>query len=199
MATLTQATGTDSTTYRLSVEQYLKMIAAGVFPPGARVELLGGVLVQQMTKHAPHDFTVGRLGMMLRQSLPPPWIVREEKSLVLGRSWRPEPDLAIIRGPDTLYRSRDPRAADVGLLIEVAESSYAYDRGEKWRAYAAARIPFYWIVNLVKGQVEVYRDPAGRGRSASYRQADTFGPEAEVPVVIDGHEAGRLAVAEILP
>jgi Uma2 family endonuclease len=199
MATLTRATGTNSTTYRLTVEQYLRMIGAGVFPPGARVELLGGVLVQQMTKYAPHDFTVGQLGMMLRQALPLPWIIREEKSLVLGRFWRPEPDLAVVRGPNTLYRTRDPKASAVGLLVEVAESSYTYDRGEKWRAYAAARVPLYWIVNLTHRRIEVYRDPAGRGRSASYRQADTFGPEAEVPVVIDGHEVARLAVAEILP
>jgi Uma2 family endonuclease len=199
MATLTQATGTNSTTYRLTVEQYLRMIGAGVFPPGARVELLGGVLVQQMTKHAPHNYTARQLGILLKGILPGDWLVSEEKSLVLGRSWRPEPDLAVIRGPNSRYRVQDPRASDVALLVEVAESSYPLDRGEKWRAYAAARVPLYWIVNLPRARIEVYRDPAGRGRSASYRQADTFGPEAEVPVVIDGREVARLAVAEILP
>ncbi len=185
--------------YRLTVDQYIKMILAGVFPEGAHVELLGGILVQQMTKYPPHDFTVGQAANLLRLLLPAPWVVREEKSLVLGRSWRPEPDVAVIRGPNDLYRAQDPKAADVGLLIEVAESSYAIDRGQKWRAYAAARIPAYWIINLPKRQIEVYRDPAGRGKSGSYREAAVFGADAQVPIVLDGQDVGRVAVNDILP
>jgi hypothetical protein len=175
------------------------MIVSGVFPPDARVELLDGILVEHMTKFAPHNFTVHRLSVLLGASLPAAWFLREEKSLVLGRFWRPEPDVAVILAPDDRYRLRDPKASDVGLLAEVSESTYAYDRGEKWRAYAAARIRVYWIVNLPDRQIEVYTNPVGRGKSASYREAATFGPEDEVPVVIDGQEVGRLAVREILP
>jgi Uma2 family endonuclease len=185
--------------YRLNVDQFVRSIEAGVFPPDARVELLDGILVEQMTKFAPHNYTARQLGLLLRGVLPAAWILSEEKSLVLGRYWRPEPDIAIIRGPNSLYRSRDPKASDAGLLIEVAESTYDYDRGEKWRAYAAARIPVYSIINLPDRRVEVYTDPAGRGRSASYRKSSAFGPEDEIPVVIDGAEIGRLAVRDILP
>ena len=65
--------------------------------------------------------------------------------------------------------------------------------------YATARIPIYWIVNLEKAQVEVYSDPAGRGKSAAYRQAVVYGIDAEVPVVIDGDEVGRVVVKDVLP
>ncbi len=188
-----------ATQTRLTVGQYLAMIGAGDSPDEKRVELLDGTLVDQMTKHAPHNFSASQLSDLLRSILPAAWVVREEKSLVLGRYWRPEPDIAVIRGPNDLYRARDPRAADVALLAEVAESSYALDRGRKWRAYAAARIPAYWIVNLPGRQIESFGDPAGRGRSASYRRAEVFGPEAEVPVVIDGREVGRVAVRDVLP
>lgn len=199
MATQTRAAGAGWNTYRLSVGQYLKMIGAGVFPDDARVELLGGFLIESMANQAPHNFSASQTGHNLRRISQAGWFISEGKSLVLGRYWRPEPDIAVIRGPNDLYRARDPRAADVALLAEVAESSYALDRGRKWRAYAAARIPAYWIVNLPGRQIESYGDPAGRGQAATYRAVDLFGPEAEVPVVIDGREVGRVAVRDVLP
>ena len=185
--------------YRLSVRQFLAMIDAGIFPHDAHVELLGGVLVQMMTKGDPHDYTLGMVAEELRRSTPDGWVLREDKSLQLNRRSRPEPDVAIVRGPLQQYRKRTPHASETALVVEVAESSYAYDRGEKWRAYAAAKIPIYWIVNLEKRQIEVYSDPAGRGKNASYREAATFGAEAEVPVFIDSREVGRLRVKDILP
>ena len=181
------------------VSEYLKMIVAGVFPPDAQVELLDGILVEQMTKYAPHNYTARQLGLLLRGILPAAWFLSEEKSLVLGRYWRPEPDIAVIRGPNSLYRTRDPKAADVGAADRGRRFDLRLDRGEKWRAYAAARIRVYWIVNLPERRIEVYTDPAGRGKSASYRESATFGPDDEVPVVIDGQEVGRLAVRDILP
>jgi Uma2 family endonuclease len=185
--------------YRLTVPQFLSMIEIGVFPEGPRVELLGGVLIAQTIKTDPHDFAVDLIGEKLRGIVPGDRIVREEKALTLGPYSRATPDLAVVRGPRSLYGGRAPTAEESALIVEVAEPKEALARGLRWRLHASARIPVYWIVNLGDRRIEVYRDPAGRGRSASYRQADTFGPEAEVPVVIDGREVGRLAVAEILP
>jgi hypothetical protein len=96
-------------------------------------------------------------------------------------------------------RIEPPHARETAVVVEVSESTYSFDRGEKWRAYAAARIPIYWIVNINKSQVEVYRDPISRGKNARYRQADLFTIDAEVPVVIDGQDVGRIVVKEILP
>jgi len=201
MATAETPTATDRgwKPYRLTVEQFLAMIAAGVFPEDDRVELLGGMLTEPMTKYPPHDFTVGRLGKLLDGMLIEPWFAREEKALVLGRSWRPEPDISVLRGPDDLYDKHAPTAVDVAFLIEVAESSYAIDRGRKWRRYAAARVATYWIVNLASRRIEVYRDPAGRGRVACYREAAIFDENAQVPVIIDGQNLGLIAVRDVLP
>ena len=199
MATDIRADRADPKSDRLTVRQYLEMIVSGAIPHDARVELLDGRLVEQMTKYAPHNYTARQLGILLKGILPAAWLISEEKSLNLGRYWRPEPDIAIIRGPNTRYRRGDPTSKDVSLLIEVADSSYPTDRGEKWRAYAAARIPIYWIVNLEKGQIEVYTNPIGRGKKAAYREAATFGADATVLVVIDGQDVGRIAVKDILP
>ena len=62
-------------------------------------------------------------------------------------------------------------------------------------AYAYGGVPVYWIINLVESQIEVYSDPAPEG----YRSRQDFKPGQDVPVVIDGREIGRIAVADILP
>ncbi len=199
MATEVNATGKGLVPYRLTVRQFERMIDAGIFPEGAHLELLGGVLVDKMTKNDPHDFVVGRLGDALRASLAVGFIVREEKSLRLGRWWRPEPDLAVVRGRWEDFSARAPRVSDVALLVEVADTTYAKDRGVKWHRYAAAGIPAYWIVNLLKRQIEVFGNPAERGRAASYHDAASYGLEAVLPVEIDGREVGRFAARDLLP
>jgi Uma2 family endonuclease len=184
----------------ITVEHYLAMILDGTIAPDARLELLDGRLVEKMTRYAPHNYAVYELGSVFRQMVPAGfWVVWEEKPLILGRYWRPEPDIAILRSPKDRYKTIDPVATDAVLLIEVADSTYPTDRAEKWRAYAAARIPIYWIVNINQQQIEVYRDPAGRGKNAAYRVTEIFGIEAEIPVVIDDQDVGRIVVKEILP
>jgi Uma2 family endonuclease len=199
MATDTRATWSGVRPYRLTVRQYLAMLGTEILPDRVHVELLGGALVEKMTKYPPHDFVVGRLNRLLGRILPEPWFISEEKPVKVGRFWYPEPDIAVVWGPDDLFEKRTPAAADVGMLMEAAETSYALDRGKKWRRYASVRVPFYWIVNIPQRRIEVYGDPSGRGRSASYRQGTTFGDGETVPVILDGHEIGRLAVSDILP
>ena len=200
MTTETRAepTGSGVVPFRLTVEQFETMIDAGVFPEGARVELLGGLLVA-MTKNDAHDFIVGQLGDKFRPLLPEGWFVREEKSARLGKSWRPEPDFSVVRGRRADFRSRAPRGADLALIVEVADSSYPKDAGIKRRAYAAARVPTYWIVNVAKRQVEVHTAPQDRGRTARYQNCLIHSEAEQVPVVIDGQERGRIAVADLLP
>jgi Uma2 family endonuclease len=199
MATEIQADRERSRVYRISVDQYLEMIRTGVIPESARIELLGGQLVEQMTKYPPHNLVVGRLGRMLARILPAPWFVSEEKPVKLGRFWYPEPDLAIVRGPDHRFEMKSPEAVDLAFLIEVSESSYQQDRGRKWRLYASAGVSCYWIVNLLQRRIEVHGDPSGQGRSAIYRQAEIYVEGQAIPVVIEGEQVGQILVSEVLP
>ena len=191
--------GTGLIPYRLNVEQFLKMIVAGVFPDEARVELIRGRLIKRMTKYTPHNFAVDALAERLRLLVAPGHRVREEKSVEISPHSRPEPDIAVARGPRDAYRTRDPQAENLALVVEVSDSTYRKDRGPMWGLYAEAGVPVYWIVNVAKRQIEVYSDPAGKGRAAEYRQSATYGQGAEAPVVIDGVEVGKVAVNEILP
>ncbi len=193
------ATASGLVPYRLTVRQFDKMIDAGIFRDEDHVELLGGLLVDKMVKRDPHNFAIVELSELLRDVLKPAWVIREEKSVVIGRSWRPEPDIAVARGPRNRYRSQDPRSVDLGMLVEVADSSYAIDRGSKWRRYAAVKVPVYWILNLPQRQIEVYSTPSGRGKAASYRDSQVYGQDDEVPVTLEGRELGRIKVKDVLP
>ena len=198
MATDTQATAPALKLYRLTVPQFEAMIAPGIFGDD-RVELLGGVMIM-MTQYPPHTFAEEQCSDALERLLnPAEWYVREEKPVHLGRSWRPEPDVAVVRGPRAAFATRTPRAEDLALLVEVADTSYATDRGVKWRRYAAAGIPAYWIADLGKRRVEVFTGPTGRGKSARYQDVVEYGEEAEIPVAIDGREFGRIDVRPLFP
>jgi len=184
--------------YRLTVQQFEKMIDAGVFGEKDHVELLGGLLVDKMVKRPPHNVAVGCLSDLFRGLLAG-WFVNEEKPIDLSLRSRPEPDIAVIRGRLQDYSERNPTAAETVIVCEVADSSYAKDRGARWRMYATAKIPSYWIVNLPRRQIEVYSNPSGRGKLAEYQDVKIAGADDEIPLVIEGHEVGRSKVRDVLP
>jgi Uma2 family endonuclease len=183
--------------YRLTVEQYHRMIDAGVLKVGAKVELIEGLLVQKMTRNPPHDAALSRINRLLARLLPDEWLLRVQSAITLPRS-EPEPDFAIARGPDDRYTRRHPGPRDIALLIEVADSSLHEDRTTKVTLFADARIPEYWIINVVDNQVEVYTDPRS-GRAPTYRQRHDYGADDELALVLTGQEIARLRVRDLLP
>ena len=110
----------------------------------------------------------------------------------------PEPDVTVRRGELRDYDRRKATAEDIALLVEVAVSSLDTDRGEKLRAYAAAGIPTYWIINLNTRRVEVYTAPRGAD-GVGYAQREERTEADQLDVVIDGQAVGQIAVAAILP
>jgi hypothetical protein len=183
--------------YRLSVEQYHRLIESGVFRSGDRVELLDGILVSKMTHNPPHAASVVLITRLLSRTLPDEWLLRAQLP-VTTRESEPEPDFALVPGPVNRYGTRHPVPREVGLLIEVADTSLAEDQGPKLQLYARARIAPYWIVNLVDRRVEVYTQPRG-GRSPGYRHRQDYGPGEAVPLVLGGQDFGTLAVSDLLP
>ncbi len=86
--------------------------------------------------------------------------VRGQLPIILDDWSEPEPDLAVCQPASDDYAHEHPRASQVMLVIEVADTSLAYDRTQKAAAYAASRIPAYWIVNLQDRRIELLTDPA---------------------------------------
>jgi Uma2 family endonuclease len=197
MSTITPTQSTPSAplaspdVYRFTIDEYERM--AGVLD-GSRVELIDGYLVRKMPKKPPHIWAVMCLVETIPSLLPPGWTWRKEDPVRIPAFDEPEPDFAVLRGSAEAYRDRIPNASDVVLLVEVAETTLARDRGEKLTAYAKGGIAVYWIVNLVDRQVEVYTGPGSDG----YSSRVDFTAGQHVPVVIDGVEVGRIAVSDML-
>ena len=85
--------------------------------------------------------------------------IRVQLPGILGNDSEPEPDLAVVRFDADEYSFRHPEVHDIYLLIEVADSTIAKDRNQKARIYAKNRVLEYWILDLQKRQVYVFRQP----------------------------------------
>lgn len=184
--------------WRLSVDQYHEMIEAGILTDLDRVELLEGLLVLKMTKQPPHTVAIDLTRLALQDVIPENFCIRSQDPVTCEGS-EPEPDIAVVRGKLRDFAKRHPATREVPLLIEASDTTLRRDRGLKKRIYAGEKIPVYWIINLIDGQVEVYTDPTGPGDQPDYRQRQDYHPGDEIPVVIDGKEVGRISVSELLP
>ncbi len=184
--------------WRLSVDQYHAMIHMGILTDDDPVELLEGWLVAKMPKNPPHRAVTRLIRQVLERLVPAEWYVDSQEPITTDDS-EPEPDVVVVRGETRHYLDRHPGPQDVGLVIEVADTTLQRDRGFKKRLYARAGIPVYWIVNLSDNQCEVYTEPSGPEPQPDYRQRQDYSSSDVMPVVLAGVEVGRIAVRELLP
>ena len=140
---------------RITVDQYVDLVTNGVLDPDDRVELLEGVVVAMSPQNPRHAVVVHRAWLALQGAVGDRATVRSQSPFRAGRYSMPEPDLAVVPGVPETYMDAHPTAAH--LVVEVAETSLPQDRLTKATIYAAAGIPEYWIVDLRKSRVHVYR------------------------------------------
>jgi Uma2 family endonuclease len=190
--------------YRFTAEQYHRMADAGVLTEDDHVELLegwivpkDGWIVPKMVKNPPHDGVIGLVEAVLRSRLRAGWIVRGQSAITTADS-EPGPDVAVVHGEPRTFVSRHPEPSEIGLVIEVADSSLKHDR-KKSRMYARAGIPHYWIINLVDAQIETYNDPTGPAATPVYRQHTDYRDQDAVPLVIEGQQIAEIRASELLP
>ncbi len=178
----------------MTLDEYERLVEAGAFGDRSPYTLIDGALVLQMTENDRHATADTLLSEELDRVKPPGWHVRHGKPIrIPTRESKPEPDQTIVRGKAQDYAGRSPDPSDIGLLIEVADSSLTDDR-EQAEAYAAAGIPIYWIVNIKERQIEVYADLY----SSAYRSHVNYGPGQSVPVILDGNPVDAIQVDAIL-
>lgn len=150
----------DPRPYRFSKEQYHQMADLGWFH-GVKAELIDGEIMVQSPQNPLHSCITDQVQDVLRQVFGTGFWVRMQLPLDLGAPIEPEPDVSVVRGSRLDYLRRHP--TDPVLLVEVSESTLAYDRGEKASLYASAGVADYWIVNLVDQCLEVCRQPVQDG------------------------------------
>jgi Uma2 family endonuclease len=185
--------------YRFTVAQFDQMLKDGTIGADEQVELIDGHVMTKMPKNPPH-IMVGKLldRIFWRLLDGTGWHPSKDADVTVTEYDRPQPDLAVVRGDPEDYRDRHATAADIGLAIEISDSTLIRDRSIKMPRYAAAKIPVYWIVNLIDEQFEVYTNPALTPTGASYMSSMIFRRGENVPVVIGGKQIGEVAVSDIL-
>ncbi len=183
---------------RFTVDEYHRMIETGILTTDDRVELLEGYIVLKMPQNTPHASALDLVEGQFQRILPDGWFLRTQRPITLAAS-EPEPDGVIVRGNRRAYMPRHPGPADIGLIIEVSDSSLRTDRVEKIEIYGHAGIICYWIVNLVDMQIEVHTQPTGPSVSPGYAQRQDYRPGDSIPVTLDGQPIATIPVNELLP
>lgn len=142
-----------------SVTDYARMRESGILTEEDRVELICGE-VRAMAPIGPlHASIVKRLNRLLSHMLPDDTVVSVQDPIRLSDYTEPQPDLAILLWRDDIYATEHPTAADVLLVIEVADTSSDYDRSEKLPRYAEAGIVEVWLIDVPNQVIEQYTLP----------------------------------------
>ncbi|MBW4668511.1 MAG: Uma2 family endonuclease [Cyanomargarita calcarea GSE-NOS-MK-12-04C] len=175
------------TVIKWTTDEYHRMIAAGILENRC-VELLKGEIVEMPPEGEPHAYFSSEAGEYLMRLLGDRAMIRSSKPITLPNNSEPEPDIAIVQRLGREYLEHHPYPENVFWLIEYSDSSLDKDLEMKSKVYAEARIPEYWVVNLRKRQLIVFREPQdGEYASKSTLTVGTVYPSAlpDVAVSID--------------
>jgi Uma2 family endonuclease len=179
--------------------EYEPLIERGILGPEDHVELIGGEVVLMTPQKGRHATAVGFGQDVLLRIIGDGFHLRVQLPLALSDDSEPEPELAVIVGRRRDYPP-DLHPSSAILVVEVSDSSLAFDRTRKGGLYARSGIPEYWILNLQLRSLEVYRDPApdpSAPFSYAYQQRHTFGPDDRAGLLMI--PGAVIAVADLLP
>ena len=185
--------------YRFTAEQVMKMIATGIIADDEDVELWDGILYK-MTKGELHNQIVMLTADAMRAVTPRGRVSRPRGEEQLGWAYSlPEPDVTVVRGKLGVLTPRPPDLERVALVVEVDHHTAHADGSVKYSRYAERRIPVYWLIKAKQQIVLVFDTPQGAGAEAHYARRQRYSGDAEIPIVLDGREVGRMAAAELFP
>jgi Uma2 family endonuclease len=148
---------------RISADRYQKMVATGVLTKYDRVELVDGDMLNMAPIGTQHSATTARLTRLLVMSAGDSAIVSPGGSVRLGDYSVPQPDLMLLKPRADFYSGQIPTAPDLLLLVEISDSSLAFDQGIKRALYSRHGVAEYWVVDVSGKRIHVYREPTGDG------------------------------------
>ena len=170
-------------------DEYYRAADAGLFA-GQRVELIDGAILMMSPMKAAHAAALELSATALRTLFGPRYWIRVQLPLVVSDHSEPEPDIAIVPGTPRDYPEHPTSAL---LVVEVSDTTLAFDRGQKRRLYASAGVADYWVLNLVDERLEVHRDPV----DDDYQTMTTIGPNDDVAPL--AQPDARIRVRDLLP
>ena len=148
---------------RWSVKSYHRMSELDILDPNERTELIAGQITLMAAKGTPHVTSLHLLANALREQIGNTALVRTQDPIQLDDFSEPEPDLVIVKGTVLEYAEQHPRPEHVYLVVELTDSTLKQDCEIKEKLYAQAGLIDYWVVNLKKRQLHIFRDPTPTG------------------------------------
>ncbi len=163
-------------TRKFTTEQYHLMHEAGVFLEGDRLELINGEIAEMSPIGRKHAVCVTRLTELFFSRLLGKVQIWSQNPIFLDNGSEPQPDLVILKRREDFYADALPIPSDILLIIEVADSTIAYDREVKMPLYAVAGIPEMWLFDINRKVIEGYSQPSTLGykKMQRYEQNDVF-------------------------
>lgn len=144
-------------TYRFTADEYHRLGEVGILNEDDPVELLNGDLVVREPVGGDHRTLVDSLTVLFANRVGQArYRIGIQNPISLDPHSEPQPDV-VLYAPSV--RGRHPLPDEIFLLVEVADTSLAYDRGPKLDAYARAGIREVWIIDVVRRHACVYRNP----------------------------------------
>jgi Uma2 family endonuclease len=144
---------------RFTVDDYYRMADAGILAPGDRVELIDGEIIQMSPIGIRHVGCVNATNAVFFDAFKGRAVISGQNPVQLSDFTEPQPDIVLLKPRKDFYRGKHPEAADALLVVEVSDTTLAYDRDVKLSYYAAARIPEVWIEDLNSDRILVFRNP----------------------------------------
>ena len=195
MATIPRST---PSRHQLTVHDFHHMGEAGILGPSDRVELIDGEIIDMSPIGALHAAIVDALTRHFSRHLGESVFIRCQNPIRLDDVNEPEPDIAILRPRADFYMTSHPGPADVLLVVEVVDTSLAYDLGVKVPLYARHGIAETWVIDAVSRRTQVFRHPTGGG----YAEASSVEPHEPLlcaGVVTDTGNRLEIDLARLLP
>ena len=147
--------------HKLTVEEYYRMAEVGVLAHDARVELIEGEVIDMAPIGSKHYSAVARLHRMLQLAWADKAMVVAQSPLRLSKRSEPEPDIVVLKPRDDFYASALPTGPDSLLVVEVSDTTLAYDVRIKAPLYARHGVPEYWVFDLSGQRLRIFRQPQG--------------------------------------
>ena len=125
-----------------------------------RYELLDGEIISKMGQNAPHSAAVMCVIAYLLAIFGRTRLRTQTTMEVKGKDKkgnRPEPDVFVLREP----LKRVAKGTDVLLIVEVSDTTLNDDLDRKKTLYARAGVAEYWVLDVTKRRLFVFRNPSG--------------------------------------
>lgn len=184
---------TTATRYLFSVEEFERMVEAGVLREDSNVELIRGEIIQMAPVGNRHGMCVTTIDEILRPQVAGTAIIWLQTTVRLPPDSAPQPDLALLRAKPGSYWHGSPQPEDILVAMEISDTTLNYDLHTKVPLYAERGIPETWVWDLPGRRVHRFRRPeVGR-----YRESAILGPDE---VLEAGALPGvRIPVGDTLP